>query len=300
MSPMIPAPDATLSHLGHTPLVSVEALRSALGIPGLHLVDARFDLADPAAGERAWRQARLPGAVHLDLDRDLSDHSRPAIEGRHPLPASDVLRAALAERGIGPGDTVVVYDAGNGAMAAARAWWLLRGLGLDARVLDGGFAAWQAAGGLLEDGDPVPPAARIMEGREWPAVDPARCIGRDALAARGPEVLLVDARPAERFRGDVEPLDPRAGHIPGARSRPFSANLEGGRFKAADRLAAEWRALIDGRDPAAVVVSCGSGVTACHHALAMVQAGLPMPRLFAPSWSGWVADPAAPVATGPD
>lgn len=280
------------------PVIDVEALRVQLGSPGCHVLDARFDLADPAAGERAWRTARIPGSWHIDLDRDLSDLARPAREGRHPLPAPEALRTRLGALGIGPRDRVVVHDAGNGAMAAARAWWLLRWLGLDAAVLDGGWAAWQAAGAPVQTGAPgVPTPTGAALG--WPPVDPAWCVDRGQLVDRPADALLVDARAAERFRGEVEPLDPRAGHIPGAVNRPFTENLRDGRFKLPGELAAEWRALLDGRDPAAAIVSCGSGVTACHHALAMAHAGLPMPRLFAPSWSGWVSDPDAPVATGP-
>lgn len=287
-----------------SPLIDVERLLAVLGKPGWHLLDARFDLADPAAGERAWRLQRLPGAQYLDLDCDLSDHSQAATAGRHPLPSPEALRHRLEQAGIGPRDRVVVYDAGTGALAAARAWWLLRWIGVDhACVLDGGWAAWQAAGAPLEQGEPRRVAGRIdplTEAAAWGEVQQAWCVDRLAVQSRHSDELLVDARSAERFRGDVEPLDRRAGHIPGASNRPWTDNLDGGRFKPAAELAKEWQALLAGRDPARVILSCGSGVTACHHALAMLQAGLPMPRLFAPSWSGWIADPQAPLATGPD
>lgn len=281
-----------------SPLVDVSTLRARLDDPALRLIDARFDLADPGAGHRAFAASRIPGAVYAHLDDDLSDHAKPASEGRHPLPDPDRLAATLARWRITPTTPVVVYDAGSGAMAAARAWWLLRWMGhADVRVLDGGFAAWTAAGAPVMTGAPGADDHRAGEARidGWHAGS-VPTMGADAVAARGDGMVLVDARAGERFRGEVEPLDPKAGHIPGARNRPFAENLEGGRFKRVGQLQAEWRALLpEGATP---VLTCGSGVTACHNALALVHAGWPMPVLFPPSWSGWVSDPARPVATG--
>ncbi|HEU0153327.1 MAG TPA: sulfurtransferase [Arenimonas sp.] len=260
------------------------------------LVDCRFSLADAGAGERAWREAHLPGAVHADLDRDLSDHRQPAALGRHPLPAAGDFCARLARWGISPDTEVVAYDAGDGAMAAARFWWLMRLLGhARVAVLDGGLAAWTAQGLPLESKLPSPAPARY-EG----AFDLRQVVGTDEVLARlsGSPGWLVDARAGERFRGEVEPLDPVAGHIPGAVNRPYTANLAQGRFKPAEVLAAEFGELLAGRSPETLVLSCGSGVTACHHALAMAQAGLPGARLYAPSWSGWTSDRGRPVATG--
>lgn len=276
----------------------VAALAARLGGPGLVIVDCRHVLADPAAGERAWREARLPGARFAHLDRDLSGHDRPATEGRHPLPAEADFLATLGRLGITPGATVVAYDAGDGAMAAARLWWLLDLLGhRDAYVLDGGLAAWQAAGLPLDTGAPAPVRAAAYPGR----FDRSRLATADDVAARAGEApgWLLDARAPERFRGEVEPIDRVAGHIPGAVNRPYAANLSGQRLRPAGVLRAEFAALTGGRAPGEVVLSCGSGVTACHLALAMAHAGLPGARIYAPSWSGWIADPAHPVATGP-
>ena len=278
-------------------IASAEDLRARLGQRGLVLVDCRHVLSDPDAGERAWREARLPGAGHAHLDRDLSEHGRAATEGRHPLPRTDTFLRALERLGITPGSDVVAYDAGDGAMAAARFWWLLRLLGhARVAVLDGGLARWQALGFPLETGEPVAPP----RGRYFARFDGSRIAGTDEVRRRLGEApgWLLDARAPERFRGEVEPLDPVAGHIPGALNRPFAANLQDGRFKPAALLRAEFEALLHGRDPGDVLLSCGSGVTACHNLLAMEHAGLTGARVYAPSWSGWVADPANPVATG--
>jgi len=288
-----------------SPLIDVETLRARLAEPALRIVDARFDLADSVAGQRAFVAARIPGAVYAHLDDDLSDHTRPACEGRHPLPDADRFAATLARWRITPTTPVVIHDADSGAMAAARLWWLLRWMGhADVRVLDGGFAAWTAAAAALETGvpgdDSIAATGRTGERRDaraagWrPGSVPT--VDADAVAARDAGLVVVDARAPERFRGEVEPLDARAGHIPGARNRPFALNLETGRFKDAARLRAEWRALLrEGERP---LLSCGSGVTACHNALALVQAGWPMPVVFPPSWSGWSSDPRRPVETG--
>jgi|JI7StandDraft_1071085.scaffolds.fasta_scaffold94215_2 thiosulfate/3-mercaptopyruvate sulfurtransferase len=285
------------------PLVDVATLRARLGDRALRIIDARFDLADPGAGRRAFAASRIPGAVYAHLDDHLSEHGKPASEGRHPLPDADRFAATLARWRITPATPVVVYDAGSGAMAAARAWWLLRWMGHgDVRVLDGGFAAWVAESapvmttpgdGRASDG--LDDGARDAHADGWrPGSAPT--VDANAVAARASSVRLVDARPRERFRGEVEPLDPRAGHIPGALNRPFAENLVAGRFKPAAQLRDEWRALLPpGTTP---MLSCGSGVTACHNALALVHAGWPMPVLFAASWSGWVSDPHRPAAIG--
>lgn len=283
-----------------SPLIDVESLRARLGTPALRVLDARFDLADPEAGRRAFAASRIPGAVYAHLDDDLSDHAKPASHGRHPLPDAKRFATTLARWRITPATPVVIYDGGSGAMAAARAWWLLRWMGhADVRVLDGGFAAWTAAHApvMTDDATPVgaDDTARDAPAGGWhPGSAPT--LDANAVATRGASVVLVDARARERFRGDVEPLDPKAGHIPGALNRPFGENLEAGRFKPAPQLRDEWRVLLpEGATP---LLTCGSGVTACHNALALVHAGWPMPVLFAPSWSGWVSEPSRPVATG--
>lgn len=280
------------------PLTSAEALLARLGTPGGPvLLDCGFDLMDTDAGERAHAQAHLPGAIYAHLERDLSGPKsvRGAIDGgRHPLPRREDLAATLARWGIGPHTPVVAYDA-QGGPYAARAWWLLRWMGhVNVAVLDGGLVAWRAVGGPVEHGATTPtPAAQPYPLREhaMPTVDAARL-----LTQPGAQVV-VDARAPERFRGDVEPLDAKAGHIPGARNRFFKDNLApDGRFKPAVELRQVFAAL--GVPPEQVVHQCGSGVTACHNLLAMETAGLAGAALYPGSWSEWSADAARPVAIG--
>lgn len=280
-----------------TTLVSALELASALGQPNLAIVDCRFVLAgaDPEAGEQAWRESHLPGAGYAHLDRDLTDHRKPAIAGRHPVPDDGDFCAVLERLGITPQSQVVAYDAGDGAMAAARFWWLMKRLGHEAvAVLDGGFARWTALGLPVEGTVPqIAPGhyqARYRD-REAASVDEI-----DRAVADG-AFLLVDARAPERYRGEVEPLDKAAGHIPGARNRHYALNLRDGGFKPAVELREEFNALLGDRSPQEVVLYCGSGVTACHNLLAMEHAGLRGARIFPPSWSGWIADPAHPIET---
>lgn len=292
-----------------TVLVDVPALAAALGADTLRVVDARatassplrvidarFSLADAQAGRAQHAAGHVPGAVYADLNDDLSDLSR-AGQGRHPLPDSDTFAATLGRWGIGVHTQVVVYDAGDGSMAAARLWWLLRLIGhARVAVLDGGIAAWQQAGlPLAMAGDPVQPLP------PYPGhFDHGRVAGAEEIAARLKHApgWLVDARAAERFRGEVEPLDPVAGHVPGAVNRPFALNVADGRLRPAEVLRAELQQVIGAHDPAQVVLMCGSGVTACHLLLAMEVAGLGGARVYAGSWSGWVSDRSRPVAAG--
>lgn len=262
------------------------------------LIDCSFDLSDPGAGERSYLEGHLPGAHYLHLDRDLADHAPPAdgrFRGRHPLPSREDFAATLGRLGIAPATQVVAYDRQD-AVFAARAWWMLRWLGhREVAVLDGGLPAWVASGGALSRDVPAPqPAA------PYPlAASPMPVIDADALQACLGRVRLIDARAAERFRGDVEPLDPVAGHIPGALNRPFKHNLdERGRFLAPQMLRAAFEPLLAGRAAEEVVHQCGSGVTACHNLLAMEAAGLPGAALYPGSWSEWCADPSRPVARG--
>ncbi|MBZ9568675.1 sulfurtransferase [Modicisalibacter tunisiensis] len=252
----------------------------------VRILDCRARLGDPDAGRRLWREGHLPGSRHLDLEADLSD---PAGEGgRHPLPDPGRFTATLHRLGITPAVPVIVYDDAGGQLAAARAWWLLHVWAghPDVRVLDGGIAAWQDAGGALESGEPVAPVAAS----NWePTFDGTAWISADTVA-KG-ELTLVDARTRERYRGEVEPIDPVAGHIPEAVCRPSAANLDAeGRFKTPSRLDAEL--------PQSEASYCGSGVTACHNILAYAIAGRALPKLYAGSWSHWIRDPARPVATG--
>lgn len=260
------------------------------------VVDCRFALADPGKGRSDFLAAHIPRAVYASLNDDLSDLSKTGL-GRHPLPDAAAFARTLARWGWQPGVRIVAYDDMGGALAAARLWWMVRAVGGAAAVLDGGWKAWQAADLPVERGpaNATPAAAAEL------AFDSRRAVGFDELERlRGqPANLLLDARAAPRFRGEVEPIDRVGGHIPGAHNRPFAENLDAqGRFKPAAELRAEFTALLAGRAPGDVVHSCGSGVTACHNLLAMEAAGLAGSRLFAPSWSGWIADPARPVATG--
>jgi len=279
-----------------TTLVPVEALAAALGSAGLAVVDCRHVLSDPAAGERAWLQSHIPGAGHARLDRDLSDHRKPATLGRHPLPEADDFAATLARLGVTPAAQVVAYDAGDGAMAAARLWWLLRLLGHErVAVLDGGFARWRELGLATQSGAPV-----IQPGYYAGVFDARQVVASEDVAGRSGDApgWLLDARAPERFRGEVEPLDPVAGHVPGAINRPYTDNLDGLRFRSAEALRADYLGLLAGHEPADVVLGCGSGVTACHNLLAMEYAGLHGARVHAASWSGWVQDGSRPVARG--
>jgi len=259
--------------------------RLAQGQPVL-ILDCRARLGDPDAGRRLWREGRLPGSRHLDLEADLS--GPPGAGGRHPLPEPGRFTATLNRLGITPAVPVVVYDDAGGQLAASRAWWLLHVWAghPDVRVLDGGIAAWQDAEGALESGEPDLPASPSG----WaPTFDDAAWVDADTVA-KG-ELALVDARARERYRGEVEPIDAVAGHIPGATCRPSSDNLdENGRFKTPSRLDAEL--------PQSEASYCGSGVTACHNILAYAIAGRALPKLYAGSWSHWIRDPARPVATG--
>ncbi len=265
-------------------------------LPTARVFDCSHDLADPDAGARAWRAAHLPGAQHLHLDHDLSS---PPLggNGRHPLPDRARLAARLAQAGLHAGQQVVAYDRSQGVFAA-RLWWLLRWLGHErVAVLDGGWQAWLEFGGAETAGVEAPAqagdfvaAAPLVE-----AVDVAAVLDNVRSRAR----LLVDARSPQRYAGEGETLDPVGGHIPGARCRFYRDNLAAdGRFKPAEALRAEWRAVLGARSPALVIHQCGSGVSACHNVLAMHHAGMSGAALYSGSWSEWCADPARPQARG--
>jgi thiosulfate/3-mercaptopyruvate sulfurtransferase len=276
-------------------LIDVDSLQVMLGRPGLAVIDCRFDLMNPAAGHEAYVKGHIPGARYADLNRDLSS-SVTAHTGRHPLPAPDVFATRLGELGVGDDTQVVAYDDANSSMAA-RLWWMLRWLGHEAvAVLDGGFKAWVAAGGAVEPGETAACTARFT-----PRVDPRAVLSTTDLerALQAGTHLLVDARAAERFAGSVEPIDPVAGHVPGAVNHPFTANLGAdGRFLPAAELERRWRERLAGKNPGQLIAMCGSGVTACHHLLSLEAAGIPGGRLYAGSWSEWIRDPRRPVARG--
>ena len=258
------------------------------------LIDASFDLADVEAGRRAWRAGHVPGSVYLHLDEDLSG-AKTGRNGRHPLPDRRAFAAVLGRIGIGPETAVVALDR-HGGVYAARLWWMLRWMGhADVAVLDGGVEAWRRAGGTLV-ADTAVPAALAPYPERAPLTTQ---VSADEIAARLGRARLIDARAPERFRGEVEPLDPVGGHIPGALNRFHRSNLDAdGRFKPAPQLRAEFDALLGGQGGAAVTHQCGSGVTACHNLLAMEHAGLAGSALYPGSWSEWSADPARPVARG--
>ncbi len=257
--------------------------------PGPVVLDVRWHLGGPP-GLDSYRQGHLPGAVFADLDRELAGPAGPA--GRHPLPDTAKFQAAMRAAGVSRDRPVVVYD-GADSTAAARAWWMLRYYGhQDVRVLDGGYRAWLAAGLAVTTADPPrEPGDFTARPGLMPALDAAAA---EAIARTG---LLLDARARERYRGEHEPVDPVAGHIPGAVSAPTAGNVNAdGTFKDIAELAARFASL-GVRRAGAVGVYCGSGVTAAHEVLALALAGIPA-ALYVGSWSNWIADPARPVATG--
>ena len=273
-----------------TPLVSAATLARQLTDPSIRVVDVRWYLGRAGDGRRAYDAGHIPGALFLDVDSDLVGAEGP---GRHPLPAPAVFATRLAAAGIGDEHLVVAYD-DVGGWVAARLWWMLDDLGHGAAaVLDGGFPAWIAAGLPVDTVEPAYAPARLGLAATWHNV-----VERDELRGRLGSVTLLDARGAPRYRGEVEPIDPVAGHIPTARSAPTDGNLgPDGRFLAPSELRARFSAL--GADNGEVVTSCGSGVSACHHALAMRIAGLPDPILYPGSYSDWSRS-GYPVATGPE
>jgi len=278
-----------------TSLVTVAELKSRLADPNWCVVDCRHDLMDVGLGRRQYAQGHVPGALFACIDDDLSG-PKTGTNGRHPLPDRQLLAAKFGAWGIGNDTQIVAYDAAGGQFAV-RLWWLARWLGHDkVALLDGGWPLWLAEAGLSSVEVRTRPRQRFAAGNSLEGVLAVHELQR-LLAER--RVLLVDARAPERYEGRVEPIDPVAGHIPGAVNRFWQANLADGRFKPADRLRAEYEQLLAGRSPAQLVAQCGSGVTGCHHLLAMHLAGLSGGRLYAGSWSEWIADPSRPVATGP-
>ena len=283
----------------YTTLISAEQLQALLASKQPHMVfDCSFDLAQPDAGLQSYRAAHIPGAVYAHLDTALSAKHGPAESGgRHPLPTQESFAAWLSSVGFANDMQAVVYDR-NGVNYCGRLWWMLKWVGHDAvAVLDGGLQAWQAAGGGVNTGmEPGKFSTNFVPG---PAL--ATLVTTETVASQlgRPTQTLIDARATPRFKGEVEPLDPVAGHIPGALNRPFSQNLgPDGKFKPAAQLRAEFEALLGQRDPATVVHHCGSGVSANPNLIAMEIAGFGTTGLYAGSWSEWCSDPARPVAQG--
>ena len=278
-------------------LLSPQQLAERLQQPGLVLLDCRFALDDPAYGLRSYNAGHIAGAQFADLERDLSAPVRKGITGRHPLPASDTLIATLQAWGINNDSQIVLYDDGPGAFAA-RAWWLLAWLGKQDNVwlLDGGLQAWNAAGLPLTAASASPQPGNFSG-------QPQAALVLDASQLQqrlnSTQLTLLDARAQPRFRGEVEPLDPVAGHIPGAQCAVFTDNLaSNGCFLPAPKLQQRFAALLGSRPASDLVAYCGSGVTACHNLFALCLAGYPLAPLYAGSWSEWITDPQRPVATG--
>lgn len=277
------------------PLVNAEELARHLDDPTWVLFDCRHDLMQPAAGEGLYRASHIPGARFASVDRDLSG-PKDGRNGRHPLPSRDAFVAFLAGAGVNADSVIVAYDASNG-LYAARLWWMARWVGhAQVVVLDGGLPTWLAAGLPMTTDVPSPRAGTIALGVSL-VVEVGTADIEANLATRAR--LVVDARAPERWRGDVEPLDPVAGHIPGAVNHPMGRSIGlDGRFKDAAVLRDEFERTLAGRAPTAVVQSCGSGITACHGLLAMELAGLPGGALYGGSWSAWCADPVRPTERG--
>lgn len=280
-----------------TTLISAAELQQHINNPTFVILDCRAELTDPNAGAVAFAAGHIPGAQHADSDRDLSDKSpgpNGEFRGRHPLPTVDHFIETLRGWGVYPNSQVIAYDA-HGGMFAARVWWMLRWVGhKSVAVLDGGLPAWEALGGELTQAVINRPRGSIT-----PQASLVSSVSVDDvlanLSARARVVL--DARAADRFRGENETIDPVAGRIPGARNRWFKDNLQAdGKFKSPDLLRAEYSALI--KSPESTIMQCGSGISACHNLLAMDIAGLPGAMLYPGSWSEWSADPSRPVAVG--
>jgi thiosulfate/3-mercaptopyruvate sulfurtransferase len=278
-----------------TTLIDTNVLFEQLSRDDLVLFDCRFDLGNVQWGEAEYANAHLPGALYLHLDRDLSSPITMS-SGRHPLPDPVSFARRLSTLGVGADCQLIAYDQGNAAHAA-RLWWLARWIGIrNVAVLDGGIAAWRAAGLPLESTVRKRQPRELtvsLDSRAWVTTDEV-----DELRLR-PGNLLIDARGSERFAGRNETIDPVAGHVPGARNRPFADNLgNDGRFLPAAELRRRFGTLLGSLPPAALISMCGSGVTACHNLLALEHSGLTGARLYAGSWSEWIRDPRRPIATG--
>ncbi len=274
-------------------LTRADELAARLGEPRLRIIDCRFDLLAPDAGRQAWLDGHIPAAVYADLDRDLSGPIT-ADSGRHPLPSVERATATFSNLGIDARTRVVAYDDTGGAIAA-RAWWLLRWLGHErVTVLDGGLQAWLARGLPLESGAQE---ARRRDFRAAP--DPQRILGTQEIAENlrlHRDLVLVDARDAARYRGEVEPIDARAGHIPGTGNLPYAACLAAdGSWLDGDSLRDRFAPLLGEAPGAPWATMCGSGVTACHLAISGLLAGYAEPRLYVGSWSEWIRDPGRPI-----
>lgn len=274
------------------PLISVAELRTKLSTPDVKVFDCRYALMDPAHGRVQYEKSHLPGAIFVDMNKDLAAPHVHGKTGRHPLPSkADWIRTVL-RLGLTPDVHVVLYDDGGGS-SSSRMWWMLKWIGHDkVSVLDGGWQAWEAAGFPVST--EVPPMPQPSADQYSSRASLVTLLTADQVD--GNEQLLIDARDLPRFRGEVEPIDPVAGHIPGAVCSPFGMNLQDGHFKSPEALREKFAMAVNSNKP--VVCYCGSGITACHNMLAMAVAGLPLPALYAGSWSEWITDPSHAIATG--
>ncbi|SAM30273.1 sulfurtransferase [Pseudomonas sp. 1 R 17] len=278
-------------------LISPQQLAERQASAGLVILDCRFALEDPDYGRCSYAEGHIDGAQYADLERHLSGPVIKGVTGRHPLPAAGTFAEQLRAWGIHADTDIVLYDDGPGAYAA-RAWWLLAWLGKrdGVFILDGGLKAWHAAGFPLSLDAPV-----IERGTFDGTPDNHLLLDAEHLQKRlgQPGLTLIDARAQARFRGEVEPIDPIAGHIPGAQCAAFNENLgSDGRFLPAEQLKQRFAAQLQGRSPEELVAYCGSGVTACHNLFALSLAGYPLGKLYAGSWSEWITDPTRAIATG--
>jgi thiosulfate/3-mercaptopyruvate sulfurtransferase len=275
-------------------LISTTQLADEINNPNLIIVDSRHDLMNASLGRDAYAASHLPGAIFMSIDDDLSTIKN-GKNGRHPLPTPEVFAKTLGAKGIGNSSKVVVYDQGS-SMFVGRLWWMLKWLGHDnVYVLDGGFAQWQKEARALENTMNAKPATTFV-----PHENASMRLTIDEVATTlgNADRRIIDARAAERYRGEVEPVDPVGGHIPGAFNRPFPTNLRDGVFKPADELRREFEVLLAGRAPESIIHQCGSGVSAISNIIAMEHAGLSGSKLYVGSWSEWSQDVARPVATG--
>jgi len=280
--------------MSHTTLVNVELLAAHANDPDWCIVDCRHDLFDHALGRREYDAGHIAGAFFADIENDLSG-PKTGKNGRHPLPAREKLTELFRGWGVNKRSQLVAYDA-QGGQFAVRLWWLARRLGhASVALLDGGWQAWVAASGPTSGAVPTRPRGNFEAGAALVKYVDAEFV-REHIGDK--RTTLVDARAPERYAGEQEPIDPVAGHIPGALNRFWQLNLIDGKFKPANELRAEFERLLAGRRAADLIHQCGSGVTSCHNLLAMEIAGLPGAQLYAGSWSEWVADPARPVARG--
>jgi thiosulfate/3-mercaptopyruvate sulfurtransferase len=278
-------------------IITVSELISELGDPDLVIVDCRFSLEDTEQGRRNYLNSHIPGAVYAHLDEDLSSPVITGKSGRHPLPSLEIFTETLSDWGISSSVQVVAYDDAGGALAASRLWWLLQWVGHYAvAVLDGGWQEWLNSGGSVRTGLEERPSRLFI-----PRTRRRRLVETDEIVAKldDPDLLLIDSRAKERFTGEEEPIDPVAGHIPGAQLSPHLEVINAeGKFHAKDELRQHFRALFGERSARDAIFYCGSGVTAAQNILATAHAGLGDARLYAGSWSEWVTDPNHPVATG--